>query len=145
MYWDMCSLARNKKSTCIADLNGNVLKIKESHETHLLKENGVMGAFLCEICHFQRLRRNLVPLAQRTWLGLYFRKEKENVDISGLLLSTAVYPPSLLAPSTSAEDTGGNVTLFCQDGPRDVPFACGLHGAGSWDMINSSAAVPKST
>lgn len=65
-------VARNKKSTCIANLNGNVLKIKESHEIHLLKENGVMGAFLCETCHFQRLRRNLVSLAQRTRLGLYF-------------------------------------------------------------------------
>ena len=42
-----------------------------------------------------------------------------------------LYPSSLSAPSTSAEDTGGNMTLFCQDGPRDVPFACGLHGACS--------------
>lgn len=113
--------------------------------SNLLKENGVMGAFLCEICHFKRLRRNLVSLAQRTWLGLYFWKEGEKVGGGGLLLSTSVHPSSLPAPSTSAEDTGGNTTLFCQDGPRDVPFACGLHGACFWDMINSSAALPKST
>lgn len=55
---EICSLASNKKSTCMADLNCNVIKIKKSHETLTLplKENGVMGAFLREICHFQRLR-----------------------------------------------------------------------------------------
>lgn len=61
--------------------------------SNLLKENSVMGAFLCEICHFKRLRRNLVSLAQRTWLGLYFWKEGEKVDGGGLLLSTSCIHP----------------------------------------------------
>lgn len=62
---DICSLANSKKSILIAHRNDNVIKVQESHETLTLslKENVVMGLYLCEICHFQMLIRNLVPSA----------------------------------------------------------------------------------
>ena len=65
---EICSLASNKKSTCMAHLDDIVIKVKESHETFTLslKENVVTGAFLCEICHFQMLTRNPVSPAQKT-------------------------------------------------------------------------------
>lgn len=63
---DICSLSSNKKSTYMAHLKDNVIKVKESHETLMLslKEN-VMGVYLCEISHFQMLTRNLVSSAQK--------------------------------------------------------------------------------
>ena len=61
-----CSLASEKKSTCMARLQENVMKVEQSHEilTLSLKEN-VMHAYLCGISHFQMLTRNLVSAAQK--------------------------------------------------------------------------------
>lgn len=71
---EICSLASNKKSTWMAHLNDNVIRVKESHKTLTLslKENVVTGAFLCEIRHFQMPTRNPVSPAQKTWIDLYF-------------------------------------------------------------------------
>lgn len=73
---ELCSLVSNKKSTCMAHLNDNIIKVKESHETLTLplKENVVTGAFLCEICHFQILTKNMISLAQKTCLCFYFKR-----------------------------------------------------------------------
>lgn len=74
---EICSLASNKKSTCMADLNCNVIKIKKSHETLTLpKENGVMGAFLREICHFQRLRIRSPRLRKHSLAFSFGKKER---------------------------------------------------------------------
>lgn len=75
---EICSLASNKKSTCMAHLNDIAIKGKESHETlpWSLKENVVTGAFLCEICHFQMLTGNPVSPARKTRLRLCFQKER---------------------------------------------------------------------
>lgn len=92
---EICSLASNRKSTRMAHLNDIVIKVKGSHEnlTLSLEENVGMVAFLCEICHFQKLTRKLVCPAQKTWLGLPFlkrRKEKEEMGRSYLITASCL-------------------------------------------------------
>ena len=62
----------------MADLNCNVIKIKKNHETLTLplQENGVMGAFLREICHFQRLSIRSPRLRKHSLVFIFEKKER---------------------------------------------------------------------
>lgn len=62
----------------MADLNCNVIKIKKSHETLTLplKDNGLMDAFLREICHFQRLRIWSPQLRKHSLAFSFEKKER---------------------------------------------------------------------